>query len=125
MNIQHFNGACAEAQFVLYAMESEWEIAKPFIESSVQYDFLIKRSSESPWEKVQVKHAFYHVIKGRRYLQVNCLRGNGGRRKRYKEGDFDLLFVFHKEGRWLFPWDYVKKRYEFIVGSPKYDLYRV
>lgn len=133
MNSTNLNGVYAEAQFTIYAMESGWEIAEPLM-AAVPYDRLIRRSPESPWETVQVKHAFYTTdgVSGHRYLTASVLRGGrsnsqgGKKHRKYKDGDFDWLFIFHEEGKWFLPWDLVKKlRSQIRVGSPRYDLWKV
>lgn len=120
-------GAHAESQFISYALEQGWEVAQPFIKQSA-YDMLIRRSSEVPWETIQVKRA-YHIArtlkkKKIKNLEVKIRRGAG--RMAYKDGDFDWLFVFHEEGRWFMPWDLVRsKRSSIQVGSSRYDLWKV
>jgi len=122
-------GAHAEAQFTAYALENGWEVAHPVIKSAA-YDSLIRRSPGVPWETVQVKRAYYSARTGMKYkcLEVGFRRmgGAGSKLRPYKDGDFDWLFCYHEDGRWMMPWDLVRgKRSSIIVGSSKYDLWRV
>jgi hypothetical protein len=120
-------GAHAEAQFISYALEQGWEVAHPFIKT-VAYDALIKRDPNEPWETVQIKRAYYVKSSTRKNkcLEVGLRRNRDVRRRAYKDGDFDWLFCYHEEARWMFPWDKIKGRRSCIqIGSPRYDLWKV
>lgn len=124
-------GALAESQFISFALESGWEVAHPFLKA-VAYDSLIRRDPKEPWETVQIKRAYYAVKTGskKKTLEVGFRRGKaaaaGSSKKIYKDGDFDWLFCYHEDGRWFFPWDMLRgRRSSILVGSKRYDLWRV
>ena len=119
-------GAHAESQFLVYALENGWEVAHPF-NKAVPYDYVIRRAPDVPWETVQVKRAYYVIKPSRkRILEIGFRRRDGSEYRAYRDGDFDWLFSYHKDGRWFMPWDLVKgKRSGIQVGSTKYDLWRV
>lgn len=123
----NFQGAHAEGQFLVYALENGWEVSLPF-NKAVAYDYVIRRAPDAPWETVQVKRAYYATrqkIK-RKVLEVGFRRRAGSGLRPYKAGDFDWLFSYSKEGRWFMPWDLVKgKRSSIQVGNAKYDLWKV
>lgn len=120
-------GAHAEAQFISYALESGWEVAHPFLRGA-PYDSLIRRDPNEPWETVQIKRA-YHITKskGGKGLEVRLRRGAAVNPKRrfYRDGDFDWLFCYHEDGRWLLPWGMLKRRSSIQISSKRYDLWKV
>lgn len=119
----NYLGAQAESQFISYALENGWEVAHPFLKA-VSYDSLIRRDPKESWETVQIKHAYYYTRAGRKFLEASCRRSSTG--TKYKDGDFDWLFVFHKEGKWFLPWDLIRgKRSSIRVGCKTYDLWKV
>lgn len=100
----------AESAFVMYAAAKEWEVAR-LIHHANGYDYIIRRTPQSKWETVQVKAA-YQGKDGRKRptREVSMRRCNEKGSRPYKDGEFDMLFVWDgMASMWLLPWDEVKE----------------
>ena len=112
-------GAISEARFIYEAERKGWEVCQPF-SGRRAYDFLVRRAPHLSWQTVQVKTAGNNCGKNQKpSLQVQILRGT--QKRRYKDGDFDLLFVASENICWLIPWVEIRMHTKLSLQGDKYN----
>jgi len=78
--------------------------------------------------RVQVKYAGYYSDNNKYKAALRTMGGNQSYHtaKKYKDDDFDLLFVYVENGRkFLFPWSEITNRNNLSVEASKYSKYEV
>jgi len=114
-------GLKAELIFELISIEKRWQIAKA-LNPIAPYDYLIYLDDQ--WRTVQVKTIYNRRTKNG-YEKIGRLyhgskRSNYTPERRYKEGDFDLLFTTDGNQHWLIPYYLINNMWTLTLDSPKY-----
>ena len=117
-------GRLAEAAFLYACARYNWGIVTPFL-TPLTYDFAIFMSQEAGWVTVQCKYAGRHRRRQVSGRSVVSLRRN--KNQFYKEGDFDLLFVYCGETHngWLIPKCRLQGKGEITPAHKRFDEYRI
>jgi len=69
---------------------------------------------------VQVKTAWAGINKWNTLIE-QCTITRSGRKKLYKRGDYDLLFIAGKDLCWLIPWETIADKTNLWLSGPKYN----
>jgi len=118
-------GDLALAQAINYFISAGYEVCLP-IGDRKSWDMIVEK--EESLHRVQVKYAGAYSRGGKCKAGLRITGGNQSyyTAKKYKENDFDLLFVFsEKNQRYCIPWKDVLVRNELTVEDIKYQKYLV
>lgn len=118
-------GIAAEHTFAALALNLGWQVSQPLVPCPA--DFVINRSDT--WETVQVKLATKDYVSTDHGTRVAVsLRFGTGRKRKYINGDFDLLAVIYNTSCWLIPFDQLggaHLRFFEKPGRGKYEKWRI
>ena len=118
-------GDVAVAHAIHYFMTNGYEVCMPLGDKR-PYDMIVELGGAV--SKVQVKYAGYY--QGDKKYKA-ALRSMGGNQsfhtaKKYRDDDFDLLFVYVENGRtFLIPWGKLAIRNSLAIEASKYARYEV
>ena len=118
-------GDIAAAQAISYFMMNGYEVCLP-IGDKKPYDLVAEVGGTL--FRVQVKYAGYYSDNNKYKAALRTMGGNQSYHtaKKYKDDDFDLLFVYVENGRkFLFPWSEITNRNNLSVEASKYSKYEV
>jgi len=118
-------GDIAAAQAISYFMMNGYEVCLP-IGDKKPYDLVVEVGGTL--FRVQVKYAGYYSDNNKYKAALRTMGGNQSYHtaKKYKDDDFDLLFVYVENGRkFLFPWSEITNRNNLSVEASKYSKYEV
>ena len=118
-------GDIAAAQAISYFMMNGYEVCLP-IGDKKPYDLVVEVGGTL--FRVQVKYAGYYSDNNKYKAALRTMGGNQSYHtaKKYKDDDFDLLFVYVENGRkFLCPWSEITNRNNLSVEASKYSKYEV
>lgn len=118
-------GDYAAGQAIAYFMSNGYEVCLP-IGDKRAYDMVVE--SEGVLKRVQVKYAGYYARDKNHKAALRTMGGNQSYHttKKYKDDDFELLFVYTANGRkFVLPWREIKNRNEVSVETSKFAIYEV
>lgn len=118
-------GDLAAAHAIAYFMTNGYEVCLP-IGDKRPYDLVVEL--HGMLFKVQVKYAGLYKGENKHKAALRTMGGNQSfyTAKKYRDDDFDLLYVFAANGRqFLLPWSEVTNRNNLTVESRKYSSYEV
>ena len=118
-------GDLAAAQAISYFMINGYEVSLP-IGDKKPYDMIVEFGGVL--KRVQVKYAGYYYADKRYKAALRTMGGNQSyyTAKKYKDDDFELLFVYVANGRkFLFPWNEITSRNNISIEASKYSQYEV
>ncbi len=115
-------GDIALGQAIAYYSKKGYEILLP-IGDKKKYDFVI--DIDGKLFKVQVKYTSFKEDSGNFAVPLKVMGGNrssGNNSKKYKKGDFDILFAFTSEGSaYEISYDIINGKGSIVLGKKYQD----
>lgn len=118
-------GDLAAAHAINYFMTNGYEVCLP-IGDKRPYDLIVEQDGEL--FRVQVKYAGYYQEAKKYKAALRTMGGNQSfhTAKKYRDNDFDLLFIYVENGRkFLIPWKKLENRNSISIEAGKFAQYEV
>ncbi|MDN5835441.1 MAG: group I intron-associated PD-(D/E)XK endonuclease [bacterium] len=118
-------GDIAAANAISYFMMNGYEVCLP-IGDKRPYDLIVETGGKL--SRVQVKYAGWYIGDKKHKAALRTMGGNKSSYtvKKYKDDDFDLLFVYLENGRkFILPWRDLNIRNSLAIEASKYASYEV
>ena len=118
-------GDLAAANAIAYFMTNGYEVCLP-IGDKRPYDLVVEQ--DGTLFRVQVKYAGFYKGINKYKAALRTMGGNQSyyAAKKYKDDDFDLLFIYVGDGRkFLIPWNKLENRNSVSIEASKFSRYEV
>ena len=118
-------GDVAVAHAIHYFMTNGYEVCMPLGDKQL-YDMIVEINGAM--SRVQIKYAGYYNGDQKYKAALRSMGGNQSfhTAKKYRDDDFDLLFVYVENGRkFLIPWTELTIRNSLAIEASKYSRYEV
>ena len=118
-------GDVAVAHAIHYFMTNGYEVCMPLGDKQL-YDMIVEINGAM--SRVQIKYAGYYNGDQKYKAALRSMGGNQSfhTAKKYRDDDFDLLFVYVENGRkFLIPWPELTIRNSLAIEASKYSRYEV
>ncbi len=118
-------GDIAVGHAISHYLSNGFEVCLPIGDKRC-YDFITERDGKI--HRVQVKFAGFSERKNRCLVGLRVTGGNQSYQyaKKYKDDDFDILFIYTEKGqKYAIPWKDVRCRSELTVESNEYEQFKI